>query len=95
MRITKNQLRQIIKEELAGVLGEEDDFIPPRPPGQPDEDDENIVDSLPLPADPELKPGEKPREDYKKRPAPGYKPSKKKPPAIPMQESRRRKVRRK
>ena len=25
MRITKNQLRQIIKEELAGVLGEADE----------------------------------------------------------------------
>ena len=93
MRITKNQLRQIIKEELAGVLGE-GDYIPSGPK-DPTEDDENIVDSLPLPVDPELKPGEKPREDYKKRPAPGYKPSKKKPPAIPMQESRRRKVRRK
>jgi len=26
MRITKNQLRQIIKEELSGVLSEEDDW---------------------------------------------------------------------
>jgi hypothetical protein len=91
MRITKNQLRQIIKEELAGVLGE-GDYIPSGPK-DPTEDDENIVDSLPLPVDPELKPGEKKKiKDVGK---PGYNPPKEKPPAIPMKENRRRKVRRK
>ena len=85
MRITKNQLRQIIKEELAGVLGEEEEPFEPR-------EDMDFEDPT------GYSPKKMKHFNYRlarakraeTKAAPGYV----KPPDTEIKESRRRKVRR-
>ena len=80
MRITKNQLKQIIKEELAGVLGEADEQE--EEVGVIDEEEVKVFD------DPTYKPEPEPKPGKKKKPKdvgnPRYNPPKKKPPMKPM-----------